>query len=384
MANISYWLTVKVKTGQAPQITHDTTVTLKVFFDENHNDDKNKLNSMLYAEYSSVTPIGKSSGQQRFDFQITEREYNASTFTLYIWAEPYGYVAFRNNLDEDHLAAGRLRFEAKYCKKNGLIDPPPNSQKDDLQIICECDAVQSVVNYMADEMNSNLNSPYLNKIKSKFLVVKQHYYIGERVPTEEITSNLITGGVSRRKIDIAPEAWRSYQQAKGNIVYSQAINDYACLVHSMYFERKTDSWIQKNITGPAKNGAQDIYFCGMITDEGGKWDHKPNIYKFWGTNNRLGNADHSFFYDIWSNMHYGFIGKKLGFDDYTLLEGGARAQGIDNANAKGDDIIDTEAIKEGFMLSNKINKISIDDLINIVEKHYNWRFSERAKQWEKK
>ena len=364
MANISYWLTVKVKTGQAPQITHDTPVTLKVFFDENHNDDKNdvKLRVKLYAEYSSITPIRKSSGQQRFDFQITEREYNASTFTLYIWGEPYGYVAFRNNLDKDHRAAGRLRIPSGDCKKGGLIDPPPNSQKDDLQIICECDAVQSVVNYMADEMNNNLNSPLFNDIKSTMDNAK-----------------------NEKKIEDISPAYRALRETKNPytvfdppLITPSVIDDtisrfnFACLVH-------TNAINSSNFSERLSSETQHVAVCwGKFKTYSSIWDHKPKIYPIWGAKNRLGNADHLFYYDIWSNMHYGFIGKKLGFDDLTLFHGGAYAQRADHKNATDDDPKDKAATKEGIMLSNK-EHISIDDLINVVEKHYDWFYIKTEK-----
>jgi hypothetical protein len=64
----------------------------------------------------------------------------------------------------------------------------------------------------------------------------------------------------------------------------------------------------------------------------GIWDHKPIISarfqsrqpgraQFW---HRLGPSD--YFYDIWSNLHYGYVGAACGFSDSALLDGAGLEQ----------------------------------------------------------
>ena len=62
-----------------------------------------------------------------------------------------------------------------------------------------------------------------------------------------------------------------------------------------------------------------------------------------------------------------------------IFHGGAYAQRADHKNATDDDPKDKAATKEGIMLSNK-EHISIDDLINVVEKHYDWFYIEKGEK----
>lgn len=80
-----------------------------------------------------------------------------------------------------------------------------------------------------------------------------------------------------------------------------------------------------------------------------------------------------FFYDLWSNIHYGFIGKAVGFTEWELTAGAGVTQLKDNKRSWGawasqylqnrirelgdadflaafDDASDNEAIKIGFRL----------------------------------
>jgi len=58
---------------------------------------------------------------------------------------------------------------------------------------------------------------------------------------------------------------------------------------------------------------------------GGKWDHKPILEKklelktppdYWFP--IRDDNEHEWSYDIWSNIHYGFVGRSIGFDAQTL------------------------------------------------------------------
>ncbi len=89
------------------------------------------------------------------------------------------------------------------------------------------------------------------------------------------------------------------------------------------------------------------------------WDHKPKLaekddlklrdlndynYPVWGDSNR------EFNYDIWSNIHYGYVGKAAGFSD-DILQFGAS---VHDRWANGQpDVPDSEAIKLGIELWNE-------------------------------
>lgn len=67
--------------------------------------------------------------------------------------------------------------------------------------------------------------------------------------------------------------------------------------------------------------------------------------------------DYDYFYDVWSNIHYGYVGLSVGFDEKTLLGGADLAQIIDSS---GDNVEDTGddkiSIKIGFALYYKYGK----------------------------
>jgi len=56
-----------------------------------------------------------------------------------------------------------------------------------------------------------------------------------------------------------------------------------------------------------------------------KWDHKPKLEDKFGLKESgdyyfpiRGDTEHEYFYDIWSNIHYGYVGSAAGFDADTL------------------------------------------------------------------
>jgi hypothetical protein len=66
--------------------------------------------------------------------------------------------------------------------------------------------------------------------------------------------------------------------------------------------------------------------------------------------------DYDYYLDVWSNIHYGYLGLSLGFDEFTLLTGSNLAQ-IATAGTKGFDTKDDDtAIKIGFSLHEKFGK----------------------------
>lgn len=105
-----------------------------------------------------------------------------------------------------------------------------------------------------------------------------------------------------------------------------------------------------------------------------------------------------FMYDIWSNIHYGFVGRYVGFTEFELINGAGYAQLGDNNRSVGqwleqyaknrfvdfgdadilggfDDAEDTQAIKIGFSLFNKFGcapeLLKPQDIINEIMVFYN-------------
>ena len=78
-------------------------------------------------------------------------------------------------------------------------------------------------------------------------------------------------------------------------------------------------------------------------------------------------------YDIWSNIHYGYVGLSVGFQKETLLNGANLAQIIDSSGGDaGDPIDDVTAINIGFSLYKKFgkfaDKLTANDVLDELNK----------------
>lgn len=59
---------------------------------------------------------------------------------------------------------------------------------------------------------------------------------------------------------------------------------------------------------------------------GRPWDHKVYIRNTYGLQSYDSESNRLFPFDLWSNIHYGYIGNKIGFSESTLLHGASVAQ----------------------------------------------------------
>lgn len=76
----------------------------------------------------------------------------------------------------------------------------------------------------------------------------------------------------------------------------------------------------------------------LLVREGGVWDHKPDFHEGGEKADEFSTIGASaypwhhkyqgyeYFYDIWSNIHYGYVGRYIGFSEQTLLDGAGLAQ----------------------------------------------------------
>jgi lysophospholipase L1-like esterase len=72
------------------------------------------------------------------------------------------------------------------------------------------------------------------------------------------------------------------------------------------------------------------------------WDHKPQIATYWNDRDHyfadvLPGTSLKVYYDIWSNIHYGYVGSAAGIDRGTLITGSHISEGAGNTDA-GDDL----------------------------------------------
>lgn len=90
----------------------------------------------------------------------------------------------------------------------------------------------------------------------------------------------------------------------------------------------------------------------LLVQKNGRWDHKPILSKMYeampipprpfGSLDRWlhfpirGGVFHEYFYDIWSNIHYGYVGTKCGFSEQMLQDGAASGLPFAGDNDEGD------------------------------------------------
>lgn len=65
-----------------------------------------------------------------------------------------------------------------------------------------------------------------------------------------------------------------------------------------------------------------------LTRSGGKWDHKKPIVAKFGEWTCDFSPRTAYRYDIWSNVHFGYVGRSVGFSRWTLEAGAGAAQAM--------------------------------------------------------
>jgi putative RNase toxin 44 of polymorphic toxin system len=126
---------------------------------------------------------------------------------------------------------------------------------------------------------------------------------------------------------------------------------------------------------------------GMKVRQNGDWDHKPKIAARFnpcvpgGTQNWHLYGNTLYNYEVWSNLHYGYVGKAAGFSDAVLLDGAGLEQigstllrlklpeksaGVDGLRA-WDAAEDRAAITMGIQLyQRKPSGVTTQDVMNLV------------------
>ena len=141
------------------------------------------------------------------------------------------------------------------------------------------------------------------------------------------------------------------------------------------------------------NDIKASYMFYLLVDSGKVWDHKWQIAKLFPTMGLSTPFYHRYFYnnkyyeigyDVWSNIHYGYIGKVIGFNEITLHFGADMAQSFSNRAITRDDPKDAEAIKLGFKIydeyNEKFNDFTANKLLDIIMKNKDKLNVKEAKQ----
>ncbi|MGY4661886.1 putative Zn-binding protein involved in type VI secretion [Pseudomonas chlororaphis] len=187
---------------------------------------------------------------------------------------------FRSDGSVDDEKMATLLADPKLTEKaaaaNALVDPNEASkapEENPEEKVCnDPDRMEEVASYIADEMNRNIHHPAVIKMK-KLL-------------------SYDTVAETRKYMDLP---W-----------YAQA-----------------------GATSPqviaAANGAAAMAIWTERVGQNQSWDHKPKIYaKFGDYYCKQGKYD--YFYDIWSNVHYGYVGRAGGLSESVLSDGAGLEQ----------------------------------------------------------
>ena len=132
------------------------------------------------------------------------------------------------------------------------------------------------------------------------------------------------------------------------------------------YGRQAEEWLSQ----PADRIKAYLEWIEMVAP-GKEWDHKAVMKKLFGEWTVDYNLGYLFNFDIWSNIHYGYIGSACEFTEWELLGGAGAAQVYAGTNPPGywdrrfsrigdadflsafDDPKDQEAIKIGIGLWNR-------------------------------
>lgn len=191
-----------------------------------------------------------------------------------------GAIRPDGSVDDEKMAT--LLADPKLIEKataaNALVDPNAASQQPDTvpndgpEGCTHPNMMEKLATYIAEEMNSNIHHPSVLKMKELL-----SYDVAEE---------------TRKQMELP---W-----------FAQIGN-----------------------TSPQAIGATNVAAAmGLWTErvgQGRDWDHKPKIHaKFGRYRHRQGKYD--YYYDIWSNIHYGYVGMAGGLTEGVLLDGAGAEQ----------------------------------------------------------
>ncbi|MCP1481021.1 putative Zn-binding protein involved in type VI secretion [Pseudomonas chlororaphis] len=183
------------------------------------------------------------------------------------------------------------RLTEKATAANALVDPNEASkapeEKPEEKVCNDPDQMEELASYIAGEMNTNINSPS----------VRQMQDLNSFSPTAEM-----------KKYKELPFYLRLGQSPD---FYNLALGKRA---------KALAIWTER-------------------VGQGRPWDHKPKLQAmFKDVWNKQGGYD--YFYDIWSNIHYGYVGLAGGFSESVLLDGAGIEQIGSDAARKVEEIFE--------------------------------------------
>ncbi len=184
------------------------------------------------------------------------------------------------SMDEGKMATllADPRLTEKATAANALIDPnaaPVVPDEKPAEKVCnDPDQMEELAAYIAGEMNRNINSPAVRQMKDL---------------------NSFDARVETQKYNELPLYLRI---GRGPDFYSIALGKQA---------RALAIWTER-------------------VGQNRPWDHKPILAEMYNGVVFHKQGKYDYFYDIWSNIHYGYVGRAGGLSESVLLDGAGAEQ----------------------------------------------------------
>jgi hypothetical protein len=210
------------------------------------------------------------------------------------------------------------------------------------------------VRYMLNEMKNNVKSSVANDIKQSLSDSRAAY---DSLISLEIGYSYLYDGSQILGSEF--QSWINlfYESQRYTAIYEQK-QAYAKLLWANQVKENSD-WDHK----PKLANMLSLKGLNKVRDDQQWWWHIPSLRQAWSDDDFYfplrGDTQHEYYYDIWSNIHYGYVGTSLGFDRKTLQD--AANSGWPGAGTNDQsDIVSTDI---GINLWNKYGLSITEDII---------------------
>jgi len=184
----------------------------------------------------------------------------------------------------------------------------------------------------------------------------------ETCSTEEcVVHDVVKFIVEKMKKNAKSQASKDIRANNESNLYEQAYEEYQKMPWWQQLLFGTN-YIQNMLNADmAAHAAAAAQFGCLVADARtrpvcGQWDYKKEIGEKFGNSQTIAfcSIGHTekviFYYDIWANIHYGYVGKAGAFSDEALLSGAALEQSVAHPGQTQDDPSDQASIKMGIEL----------------------------------
>lgn len=168
------------------------------------------------------------------------------------------------------------------------------------------------------------------------------------------------------------------------------LSSYDAVVAMMAFHMESDAegedakWLRRLNKVPVGGDLTAYFrFIDLVLS---KWDYKSAIRNciqlsianipgnnttFWGTP-IPGDNEFLYFYDIWTNIHYGFVGRSCGFAEWELGIGSKIHDNVKSFLSEKESGDDTVSIEAGFKLfeHGAVDAVTLQDVIQNASKSW--------------